>query len=191
MKVNLLDIKGTWRSIADSARTTIGLEAGDKEISSQWKRRMLLCEHSPTRKLLISWKWYDLKYWVSTHFVRHKYGIEHWVRTQRTDRTGVDRNEIEQGATVEHEVEANAQAIINISRKRMCNQASLETRQAWRHVIASISVDEPELASVCVPDCVYRGWCYEYKSCDYHKTEAFKERLNEYRKNINDWNGEV
>ena len=67
MRVKLLDIKGTWRSIADSARTTIGMDAGKKEPSSNWKRRMLLAEHSPIRKLIISWKWYDLLSWVSVH----------------------------------------------------------------------------------------------------------------------------
>lgn len=187
MRVKLLDIKGTWRSIADSARTTIGLEVGDKEPSSSWKRRMLLAEHSPTRKLIIDWKWYNLKYWVSTHFVRHKYGIEHWVRTQRTDRTKIDRNLIGQGAEVEHECEANAQAIINISRKRLCFQASPETRNAWKEVLKSIKGKEIELVSVCVPDCVYRGWCYEYKSCGFHLTSQFNDELNAYRKNINQW----
>lgn len=37
---------------------------------------------------VIKWKWFDLKYWVSTHFVRHWLRIEHYLRTQRTDRTG-------------------------------------------------------------------------------------------------------
>lgn len=191
MRVKLLNIKGTWRDIANSARTTIGLDEKDGEVSSHWKRKMLRAEHSPTRKLIISWKWYDLKYWVSTHFVRHKYGIEHWVRTQRTDRTGIDRDEINQGALVEHEAEGNAQAIINISRKRLCFQASPETRQAWQGVLAETKKDEPELVGACVKDCVYRGWCYEYKSCGYHTTSAYQLELNEYRKNINGWEDKV
>lgn len=187
MWVKLLEIKGNWRSIGDSARTTIGLEPGTKKISSDWKRRMLLCEHSPTRKLIISWKWFDLPYWVSTHFVRHKFGIEHWVRTQRSDRTGEDRTDIGQGAFVEHESEANAQAIINISRKRLCFQASPETRKSWIEVLKSIVNKEPELVMVSQPDCIYRGWCYEYKSCGYHLTDEYREELNKYRKDINHW----
>ena len=117
MNVKILETKGTWRSIADSARTTIGLEEGTKEPTTMWKKRMLLAEHSPIRKLIISWKWYDLMYWVSVHFVRHKFGIEHFVRSQRTDRTGINRNDLLQSELVEHECEANAQEIINISRK--------------------------------------------------------------------------
>lgn len=185
MKAEFLGSKGTWREVANSANTTIHKEAGTKELSSQWKRRMLLCEHSPIRQILIKCKWYELKSWISVHFVRHKFGIEHWVRTQRTDRTNVNRDELPQGNLVEHEFEANAQAIINISRKRLCNQASKETREAWQAVLESIKEDQLELYSVCVPDCIYRGWCYEFKSCGYHKTPQFQERLNEYRSGIN------
>lgn len=187
MKVKLIGTKGTWRDIADSARTTIGLDAGCGEPSYNWKRRMLLCEHSPIRKLIICWKWFDLKYWVSVHFVRHKFGIEHWVSTQRTDRTSVNRDELPQDAYVMHECEANAQTIINMSRKRLCNQASPETREAWQEVLkCCVKSTKPELYSVCVPDCIYRGWCFEYKSCGYHKTDDFKAKLKEYRENINE-----
>lgn len=186
MEAKFLGSKGTWREVADSANTTINKEAGTKEPSSQWKRRMLLCEHSPIRQLLIKCKWYGLKSWVSVHFVRHKFGIEHWVRTQRTDRTQVDRDELPQGNLVEHEFEANAQAMISISRKRLCNQASKETREAWKTVLESIKEDQPELYKACVPDCIYRGWCYEFKSCGYHKTEKFQQKLNEYRQDINE-----
>ena len=187
MKISWLKTKGTWRSIADSARVTIGMESGIDEPSSTWKWRMLMCEHSPIRKLIVCWKWVELKYWVSVHFVRHKFGIEHWVRTQRSDRTGVDRDEVGQGALVEHECEADAQTVITISRKRLCRQASPETREAWQAVIASISKQQPELARACAPDCIYRGWCYEYKSCGYHLTPEYWVELDNYRGGINSW----
>ena len=145
----------------------------------------MLSEHSPIRQLLIKCKMYDLKYWVSVHFVRHKYGIEHWVRTQRTDRTNIDRDNLTQSNYVEHEFEANAQALINISRKRLCMSASKETREAWISVLDAIKETEPELCSVCVRECIYRGWCYEFKSCGYHKAEEFNQKLKEYRCNIN------
>lgn len=186
MNVKFLGKRGSWRDVADSARTTINKEAGENEPSSNWKRRMLLCEHSPIRQLFIKCKWYELKSWVSVHFVRHKFGIEHWVRTQREDRTGINRDELPQGSFVEHEFIATTQAMINISRKRLCNQASKETREAWKEVLNSIKDEEPELYKVCVPDCIYRGWCYEFKSCGYHKTEDFKEKLEIYRTGINE-----
>lgn len=186
MRVKILGIKGTWREVADSANTTIHLEAGEKEPSSKWKRRMLLCEHSPIRQHIIKCKWYDIKSWVSVHFVRHKVGIEHWVRTQRTDRTKIDRDDLPQDNLIEHEFEANTQAFINVSRKRLCQLATKETREAWQLVLEQIKDLEPELYSVCVPDCIYRGWCYEFKSCGFHKTEAYQKNLSDYRNGINE-----
>ena len=187
MYVRFLKSKGTWRDIADSARTTIGKEAGEGEPTSSWKRRMLLSEHSPIRKLIISWKWFNLPSWVSVHFVRHKFGIEHWVRTQRTDRTGINRDKLPQGELIEHEAEATSQAIINISRKRLCKQASPETREAWEtFLVMAVLPEETELYHCCVPDCIYRGHCYEYNSCGYHKTNDFQERLAKYRSGINE-----
>lgn len=186
MEVNLIKTKGTWRDVGDAARVTIGMEAGEGEPSSSWKRRMLLCEHSPIRKIHINWKWTDLLWWVQTHFTRHKYGVEWWVSTSRSDRTGVDRNTIGQDAPVNVEGEANIQAIINISRKRLCNQASKETRVAWKAFLCKLAQVEPEIDSVCVPDCIYRGWCYEYRSCNFHKTEEFQKQLKKYREGINE-----
>lgn len=186
MKAELLGIKGSWREVADSARTTVHKEAGEGEPSSRWKRRMLLSEHSPIRQLFVRARWSDLKYWVSVHLVRHKIGIEHWVRTQRSDRTGVDRDDLPQGSLVEHEILADAQAVITISRRRLCMQASPETREAWKGFLESFRESQPELYAACVPDCVYRGWCYEYQSCGYHKTEIYRRQLEAYREGIND-----
>lgn len=181
----LLSKQGTWRDVADRARTTIGKEAGAGDPSSEWRRRMLLCEHSPIRQLSFTLRLSNLLSWVSVHFVRHKYGVEHWVSTQRTDRTGVDRKDLSQSELVTHEMQLNAQAVVNISRKRLCNCAAKETRIAWQAVVIELSEQEPELAAICVPDCVYRGHCYEYKSCGYHKTEAYKKQLAAYRNGIN------
>ena len=115
--------------------------------------------------------------------VRHKIGIEHWVSTQRTDRTGVNRDELPQGALVNHACEADAQAIINISRKRLCNCASKETRDAWQAVKNEIAKVEPELASCMVRECVYRnGLCPEMFPCGFNHTESFKKELLEYTK---------
>jgi len=181
MEIENLTVRGMWREVADAERTTVGREKGQGEPSPAWKRRMLLAEHSPIRLLTVRWKWHNLKYWVSVHFVRHKIGIEHFVRTQRTDRTGKDRDQIAQSATVDHECLANAQAIINISRKRLCRQASSETRAAWRALLDALAAQEPELTGVCVPECVYRGFCPEMKCCGYCQTADYRAAVMRYR----------
>ena len=176
-----LNVIGTWRSVADAARTTIRMPEGTKDPSSKWKKTILLSEHSPIRKLMFSWKWSNLPYWVSVHFVRHKFGIEHFVSTQRTDRTGEDRTGARQDAPVEHECFANAQTVMFMSRRRLCSQASAETREAWKLVVNEIAKTEPEVASACVPECVYRGFCPEFKCCGFVNTPAFEEAVKKYR----------
>lgn len=182
MKLKFLKVKGTWREVADAARTTIRREEGEGEPSARWKKRILLAEHSPIRKLCFNWKWLDLPYWVSVHFVRHKYGIEHFVSTQRTDRTGEDRTAKTQDAPVVHECFANAQAVMFISRRRLCGQASPQTREAWKAVVAEIAKVEPEVAACCVPECVYRGFCPEFKPCGFCDSPAFAKMLADYRR---------
>ena len=179
--VKFLKVIGSWRDVADAARTTIRLEEGTKEPSSRWKKRILLSEHSPIRKLCFNWKWIDLPYWVSVHFVRHKFGIEHFVSTQRSDRTGEDRTASRQDAPVMNECFANAQAVMFMSRRRLCSQASPETRAAWKQVVDAIAEQEPEIGACCVPECVYRGFCPEFKPCGYCDTEAFKQAVAKYR----------
>jgi hypothetical protein len=188
MENNIENTTGTWRQIADAANVTINRKAGTKEPTNSWKKKILLAEHSPIRQLKVLSLWTGLKYWVSVHLVRHKFGIDHWIRTQRTDRTNVNRDELPQGAEVEHEFEANAQAIINISRKRLCNCASPETRDAWKSFLKNLKVMEPVLESVCVPECVYRGFCPEsfQKTCKYSTTVAYYDRIQAYRST--EWN---
>lgn len=191
MHVRIIGVLSSWRKVADAARTTVNKLAGTGEPSSDWKRRMLLAEHSPVRKLRIEWKWYELKSWVSVHFIRHKLGIEHFVRTQRTDRTGLDRNFEPQGALIEHEADSDFQEIIFISRKRLCKQASPETREAWKEFLEKAKPLEPELYAACVPDCIYRGHCYEYpSSCGYFLTNEYREQLKNYRQGVNDARGQ-
>ena len=184
MKIDIFDHQDNWQGIKDATMNTIGKTTG-KYPTSEWKRKLIMSEHSPIRRLKFYWRWKDIKYWVSVHLVRHKFGIEHWVNTQRTDRTGIDRNELPQGALVNHAAEADAQALINISRKRLCMCASHETRQAWQAVKNEVAEVEPELASCMVRECVYRnGLCPEMFTCGYNKTEAFKKELDAYVKGM-------
>ena len=186
MKIELREYYDRWQSIKNATLNTISLNKGAYP-DSEYKRRLLMSEHSPIRKLTFGWRWVDIKSWVSVHICRHKFGIDHFVSTRRTDRTGTDRNELRQDELINHECEANAQAIINISRKRLCHCASPETREAWKKFLDEIvKPNEPELHSVCVKECVYRGFCPEFKTCGYHKTKAYKKELQEYRKGINE-----
>ena len=186
MKVKLTDIKGSWTEVVNRARTTVGKEELGKEPSDTFKRKILRAEHSPIRSLIYCFKITNLKSWVATHFVRHHVGVEKWVRTQRSDRTGVNRDELPQGAEVEMEIEANAQALINMSRKRLCSQASPETREVMQAMKEEVRKQDPIMADAMVKECIYRGFCPEMKSCNYDKTDSFKQDVKNYRNLSND-----
>ena len=179
MKIDYMHHEDNWQDVKNAALNTIGKTKGAYPTSA-WKKKMLLAEHSPIRLMHFTWRWVELPYWVSVHIVRHKFGIEHFVSTQRTDRTGVDRAEKLQSAPVTHTCEADTQALINISRKRLCSMASPETRQAWQLVKDEVAKLEPEVASCMVRECVYRGFCPELKSCGYAETGAFRAEREEY-----------
>lgn len=184
MNIGVFKHEDNWQDVKDSTMATVGKQTG-KYPDSSWKKRLIISEHSPIRRIKFYWKWMNLKSWVSVHMVRHKVGIEHWVRTQRSDRTGISRDELPQGSLIEHACEADAQALITISRKRLCSCASPETREAWQAVKDEVEKVEPELASCMVRECIYRGFCPEFTSCGYDKTEEYQEELAEYRKGIN------
>lgn len=182
MRVEIKKVYGTWRDVADNANNTVGKEDGTKEPSYFWKKRMLLSEHSPIRTIRYRIKIYDIPYWVAMHFVRHKVGVEHWVKTQRTDRTGADRSQLKQDALIDYVFEANQQALINMSRKRICNKAAKETRTAWYKVLSAILLKDATLWEVLVPECVYRGNCYEMITCGSLVAEGYKATYRRTKK---------
>ena len=179
-----LDQVTSWRRALNAARRTIGKAPLAKEPSKSWEAKMLLAEHSPIRLVEFDWTWKDIMQWVTTHLVRHHEGCEKFVHSQRGDRRvlPVPRNELPQGTLNDMDMTANAQAIINISRKRLCSCASKETREAWKQVVDAIREVDPVLADKCVPECLYRGFCPEFmNSCGYSKTKKFEEDLQKYR----------
>lgn len=89
-----------------------------------------------------------------------------WVSTQRSDRTGIDRDAARQDTLVNMDIEANLQALINVSRYRLCRQASDETRHYMEDLKKVIKqAGEEELANVLVPNCIYRAGCSEFSCC--------------------------
>ena len=182
-KANITDFNIDWKKIKSACMTTISKEAGDKEPSHEWKRKLLLCEHSPIRRGTISWKWNEIPYAISTHFVRHHEGVEKWVGTQRADRTEIkDRSQRSQMDTIPMEMEANIQALINISAKRLCACADPITREYWKNVLKEIKQYDEDIYWACVPQCIRCGGCPEYKPCGFYEAFAknltFEEQVN-------------
>jgi hypothetical protein len=111
MKTDILKIKGDWEEVVNDCRATVGKDELGKEPSETFKRGILVAEHSPIRDLIVRWRWASIKSWVATHWSRHKWDC--FIQTQRSDRTGVERNDLPQGAEVSFRGEANAQHLID------------------------------------------------------------------------------
>lgn len=151
----------------------------------EWKRKMLACEHSPIRMVEYDITIENIPQWVSVHLVRHHIGCEKFVATQRTDRNAnikCNRDDLPQGELNTMTFVANAQALINISRVRLCGKASPETRVVWQLVKDAIKDIDPIMASFMQPNCIYRGRCPEIKCCGYNKSYAYKDGMLKYDK---------
>lgn len=167
MRVNLLryPIQQDWDRCKMLALGTEGKEA-KTPATDEWKHRMLKCEHSPIRTLMFTIQLVDIPYWVSVHLVRHKYGVEHYVKSQRNDRQDqYDRNLAPQNAPVNHIIDVNAQELMYMARKRLCSKASEETQQAMKMIVAEVLKMCPEFKPFLVPQCEYLGKCPEIRGC--------------------------
>ena len=182
-KVTRAEFATTWKRALNAARRTVGKKPLDKEPSDSWKAKMLLAEHSPIRLVEYDITFQDIKQWVTVHLVRHWLGFIPFVHSQREDRRKLDvpRDELPQGALNDMDFSVNAQAMINISRKRLCNKASPDTRDAWQKVVKAVGEIDPIMAEKCVPNCVFRGFCPEMESCGYVNTQAYQDALKKYR----------
>ena len=198
-KIIRMEMVTLWKRALNAARRTIGKAPLDKEPSKSWEAKMLLAEHSPIRLLEYEWTWTDIMQWVTTHLVRHHEGCEKFVHTQRGDRRAIldeynvsSRNELPQGATNDMDMTANAQALIRKKKKRLCNCASKETREAWKQVQDAIREVDPVMADKMVPECIYRGFCPEFMNpCGYANTEKYQQDLKRYRSTDYDENGHL
>jgi len=122
------------------------------------------CEHSPMRTQLFWIEMLGIPSFVSVHLVRHNIGVSHYVQTMRDDRGA---QEVANRLTeVNHAMLINAQALINMARKRLCHKAHPETRLLFESVKDHLKPIDPDLARYMVPECAYRGdVCHELKPC--------------------------
>lgn len=156
-----------WKRVLNAARFTVKKEPLDHEPSKAFKKAIILAEHSPLRLLEFDIRVYDVPKYVIMHLVRHNQGIEKFVSTSRPDRNKepIPRHEQRADDLIDCQFSVNAQALINISRVRLCNRAEKATRELWRSIVDKVRTIEPELACACMPNCLYRGFCPEMKPC--------------------------
>lgn len=182
MKIEITQVT-PWSRVLDAARWTMGKDGNGNEPTDKFKRGILMAQHSPIRLLEFDIKIKGIPYCNAVHFVRHHIGVEKFQCTLRDDRNKEidDRRKLPQNTPVNLWLYANADALISISRKRLCSCADRTTRYIWTQVRNEMEKVEPNVARVMVQECVYRGFCPELNSCGYADTGNYDMEVMEYR----------
>lgn len=189
MKITIQELTSS-KEVLNAARTTVWKEDLMKEASKQFMKDIYISEHSPIRCKMFMIEYSGIKRWIADHLVRHGIGVTPFMSTQREDRNdeimaisveeGNPRDEAKQGSLVNLKLLVNAQALINISRKRLCGQAHEETQEVWLITLSELLPIDKELFEVCVPECVYRGFCPEKKCCGRVGSSSYRQMRKEY-----------
>lgn len=170
-----------WLDIKNLCRSTISMGDSKIEPTHEWKRKLLLAEHSPLRHSIITIEIQNIPYAMMGHLVRHSVGVTPYVSTSREDRTGIPREQRSQMDSVNMRMDLNIQSLINISRKRLCNQADPSTKKIWQSVVDEVAKFDEDIAWACVPEGIHIASCPEAfgncKSCVNFLNKLSKEEL--------------
>ena len=176
MKTTIKKFNVNWLDIKNACRQTVSMGDSKLEPTSEWKRKLLICRHSPLRIGSVLWKSEDVPFYVMGHIVRHNVGCTPFVSTSREDRTGIPRNERKQTDFVNMQMTANIEALINISERRLCTCADPTTRKYWEAVLEAIREYDEDIFWACVPQCIRCGACVEpFSNCKFY--ENFSKNL--------------
>lgn len=155
----------SWELAADCARATVWKDALGHEPSDKFKRDLVRCEHSPLRTIMYKVEMRGIPSFVSVHFVRHKFGVEHFVSSNREDRNG-GKTDITRWTPVNHIMVVNAQELLFMARRRLCNKASFETRCVMQRIKREVKKIDPIVGAYMIPMCAYLGGnCREIVPC--------------------------
>lgn len=168
VRINEIPNDNDWFEVKQRALVTVGKKA-ITEPNEMWKHSILEARHSPIRRLNFSF-YIECPYWVSVHLCRHIHA-QPYVKSQRNDRQSeYDRNKAPQDETVCMIWDMNAEELMIIANKRLCAQASPETREIVQKMCDLVQDRMPEFRGLLVPMCKYSGGvCHEMKPCGGNK----------------------
>jgi len=194
------DISVMWSKVLRDARTTVGKFETGAVPSDRFKKSILMSRHSPIRGLIFEVSFPEIPYHITQQFSRHHIALEsspnmhfcedinptdmeHFIQTSRSSRTGVDRSERRQNDPVQYRFRANAQGLIDASKKRLCLEADADAVKNWGKVKQGIGMICPELAERMQPECVCSGFCPEDEGlvkCRFVQTIQFDKLRAKY-----------
>lgn len=165
--------------------------------------------HSPIRTQLFWVELYGIPLFVASQLVRSHVGVQFFQLSRRVDRGGSDfkqkckdlannltedtidetkesimnlPKEFDRYAPTNLAFIINAEALMNMAHKRLCNKASLETTLVMHAILLEINKIDPALGKHLVPQCIFRGGiCPEPNSCKWISSEEGQKALQEYK----------
>lgn len=172
MKIIAAKLTGTGLMQAACSMTTGGKNAKMVTLDDIYDN-----EHSPMRTQIFWIQMFGIPSFVSVHLRTHNVGVTHFVQSKRDDRGG---NGQEGRLTpVDHGMLINSQALINMSRKRLCLNAHDLTVKTWEYLKEEIRNIDSDLAKYMVKECQYRNECHEGKrSCGWWEENELIPLIN-------------
>ncbi len=133
---------------------------------TEWRKRILEARHSPIRYLKYSFLFQNIPSNTSVHLCRHVHA-QPYVSSLRNDRQDkMDGDKAPRNTPVNMILDVNAEELMVIANKRLCNKASAKTREAVRMMCECAADATPEIEHLLVPMCEYCGGvCHEMKPC--------------------------
>ena len=134
--------------------------------TSEWRKKILEARHSPIRYLRYSFMIEDIPSNISVHLCRHVHA-QPYVSSMRNDRQEViDGDAARRDTPVDMILDVNAEELMVIANKRLCNKASEKTQEAVQEMCKLAEGVTPELKGLLVPMCEYQGGvCHEMQPC--------------------------
>ena len=154
-----------WYEVYRRALVTIG-KRPIREPPDEWIREMLEARHSPIRRAWYSFELINLPSNTATHFCRHVHA-QPYVSSLRNDRQdAIDGDMAPRCAPVDMILDVNAEELMVMANKRLCNQAAPVTRQIMAGMAELAVWATPQLAGLLVPMCEWCGGvCHEMRPC--------------------------
>lgn len=151
-----------WLEVKRRCMVTVG-KTKFAPPDGQWMKAILNARHSPIRYLWFSF-YIECQYYVSQHLARHVHA-QPYIKSQRNDRQSeYDRRKAPQDAPVMMILDMNAESLMTVCNKRLCKQASEETREIVEQMRDLVLERCPEFDGLLVPMCEYAG-CHEMHPC--------------------------
>jgi len=138
----------------------------ERPLSSELLKKLLTARHSPIRVLNFGFSITNIPSNIATHLVRHVHAVP-FVSSLRNDRQDrIDGDLAPRNTPVDMIYYCNAEELLTIANKRLCNKASEKTRMVVKMMCNEVIKKFPEFEGLLVPMCDYHGGvCHEINGC--------------------------